>query len=83
LKAGGTWRFERNAFSMKMPEGVPGSRTCPTDSRPLYRAYNNGQGGAPNHRYTIEPSVLDEILACGCSMEGEAATRVFACVPLD
>ena len=64
-----------------MPEGTPGSRVCPIESRPLYRVYNNGLGGAPNHRYTIERRVLDEMVSKGWTMEGEAQTEVFACVP--
>ena len=38
--------------------------------------------GAPNHRYMIDPRVLDAMIAQGWTMEGEAATRVFACVPM-
>lgn len=83
LKAGNTWGFERNAFDLRMPGGTPGSRVCPTDSRPLYRVYNNGLGGAPNHRYTSERGVLDEMVSKGWTMEGEAQTQVFACVPAE
>lgn len=82
LKADPSWRFERNAFALRLPEGSAGARTCASDSRPLYRAYNKGLGGAPNHRYTADPQVLDAMIAAGWAMEGEAATRVFACVPL-
>jgi uncharacterized delta-60 repeat protein len=75
------WTFERKAFSVKLPEGSPGSRSCPAGSQPLYRAYNNGMTGAPNHRYTTDAALLDQMIAQGWSMEGEAQTRVFACVP--
>ena len=75
------WLFERNAFFVRMPEGALGSRTCPAGTQTLYRAYNNFMGGAPNHRYTTDPAVLDAMVAQGWIMEGEAATRVFACVP--
>ena len=37
--------------------------------------------GAPNHRYTTDPATLGTMIAQGWIMEGEAATRVFACVP--
>jgi hypothetical protein len=37
--------------------------------------------GAPNHRYMTDPALLDAMVAQGWIMEGEAATRVFACVP--
>jgi hypothetical protein len=67
---------------MRLPAGIFGARTCSLDMQPLYRAYNNGIGSAPNHRYTTDPAVLDAMIAQGWTMEGEAATRVFACVPL-
>jgi hypothetical protein len=76
------WTYERIAFHVAMPGGMPGARTCPSGTRPLYRAYNGGRGGAPNHRYTTDPAVLDAMIALGWVMEGEAVTRVFACVPL-
>ena len=81
LKAGDTWLFEGNVFELRLPEGAPGSRVCGSDSQPLYRVYNNGAGGAPNHRFTTSPGILDEMIAKGWTMEGEAQTRVFACVP--
>jgi len=82
VKQDPAWLFERNAFHVRMPEGEPGARICLAGTRPLYRAYNNGQGGAPNHRYMTDPAVLDAMIAQGWTMEGEAATRVFACLPL-
>ena len=81
VKQDPAWLFERNAFYVRMPEGAPGAATCAAGTRPLYRAYNQGKGGAPNHRYTTDPAVLDAMIAQGWTMEGEAATRVFACVP--
>lgn len=82
LKAGDVWRFEPDQFYLRLPEGLRGAATCASGSQPLYRAYNNGIGGAPNHRYTTDPVLLDEMIARGWSFEGEARTRVFACVPL-
>ena len=77
----GAWQYEGDAFGLRLPFGLLGYRTCAFATRPLYRAYNDGQGGAPNHRYTIDPAILDAMVAQGWIMEGEAATRVFACVP--
>jgi hypothetical protein len=82
VKRDPTWRFERTAFHLRLPEGLLGARTCPAGTQPLFRAYNDGKGGAPNHRYTTDRAVLDAMIAQGWIMEGEAATRVFACVPL-
>ena len=82
LKHGSTWRYEGDAFSLRLPEGTPGAKACPLDTQPLYRAYNNALSGAPNHRYMTDPALLDQMIAQGWTMEGEAGTRVFACVPL-
>jgi hypothetical protein len=55
--------------------------TCPDENRPLYRLYNNGQGGAPNHRYTIDSAIRSDMIAAGWIPEGNGADGVFACVP--
>lgn len=82
VQADPAWRFERNAFAVRLPEGgVPGAGVCAFGAVPLYRAFNGGRGGAPNHRYTTDARVLDAMIAQGWTMEGEAVTRVFACVP--
>ncbi len=81
VKASPDWRFERNAFELRLPVGAEGARDCPPGTVRLHRAYNNMITGAPNHRYTTDPSLLDAMIAQGWTMEGEAATRVFACLP--
>jgi len=81
VQAAGVWIYEGNVFALKLPEAGTGSRVCPPDARPLYRAYNDGISGAPNHRYTTDRAVLDEMIAQGWIMEGDASTQVFACVP--
>ena len=81
LKQQGVWQYEGDVFALGLPVGPAGRGTCGTATQPVYRAYNDGQGGAPNHRYTTDPAVLDAMIAQGWIMEGEAATRVFACVP--
>ena len=78
---GSTWTFEGERFRLRLPEGAPGTRDCPAGSARLYRLYNNGRDGAPNHRYTIDPVVLNQMIASGWTMEGDAQTRVFACIP--
>ena len=81
LKQQGVWQFEGDVFALGLPAGPPGQGICGTATQPLYRAYNDGMSGAPNHRYTTDPVVLDEMIRHGWVMEGEASTRVFACVP--
>ena len=78
LQAGSTWQFENIAFYVRLPDA---SGNCPAGTRILYRFYNNGAGGAPNHRYTTSPTVFQTLLAAGWTMEGDARTSAFACVP--
>jgi hypothetical protein len=61
----------------------PSIRICasPVGTARLYRAYNNGIGGASNHRYTDDPAVLEGVITQGWAFEGESQTRVFACIP--
>ena len=82
VKQSPDWRFERNAFELQVPVGAEDARDCPLGTIRLYRAYNNMKTGAPNHRYTTDPAVLDAMIAQGWTMEGEVTTRVFACLPL-
>ena len=82
LQAEAFWTYEGDVYFLRLPEGPLGARTCPRGSQPLYRAYNNGITGAPNHRYTADSAVLNEMIAKSWSFEGEAQTRVFACGPV-
>jgi len=64
-----------------LPIGALGARDCPAGTARLYRLYNNGADGAPNHRYTDDLTVFEQMLALGWTFEGEAQTRVFSCIP--
>lgn len=66
------WQFEGNAFYVNEPAGG----TCPTGMAPLYRIYNNGHSGAPNHRYTTCSTIRDNMILRGWVSEGVAM-----CVP--
>lgn len=78
LIAGGVWQYEGVAFQLRL-RGIDGS--CPGGFNPYYRLYNNGQGGAPNHRYTDDLAVLNQMVAQGWSFEGDGRTKAFACIP--
>jgi Repeat of unknown function (DUF5648) len=54
-------------------------RNCPLGARPLYRLYNNGQGGAPNHRYTTSLATRTSMIAQGWIPEGAGTIGVIAC----
>jgi hypothetical protein len=81
LRAGFVWTFEGEPFRLELPTATPAGLVCPAGSVPLYRAYNNGLGGAPNHRYTDDPATLAGMQDQGWTFEGDPQTKVFACIP--
>ncbi|MEO8346372.1 MAG: hypothetical protein ABI607_11825 [Betaproteobacteria bacterium] len=72
------WKLENDKlFNAMLPDG---SGKCPIGTIPVYRLYNNGQGGAPNHRFTTSKSVQQTMLAQGYVAE-PAGIGVGMCVP--
>lgn len=71
------WTFEGQVFATLRP-ATDGS--CPTGTQPVYRLYNNGKSGAPNHRYTIDPEMRQQMIAAGHAPEGTGG-GVSWCVP--
>lgn len=67
------WQYEKLAFKVALPR-TDGS--CPV-GMPLYRLYNDGTTGAPNHRYTTIPLVRDYMISQGFVPEDANTT----CVP--
>ena len=59
------WTFEGTPFWAF----ASGGGAC-SDGTPLYRVYNNGQGGAPAHRYTTRPAIVGQMVAKGWVSEG-------------
>jgi hypothetical protein len=72
------WQFEGNVFAVLAP-GPAGD--CAPGSQPIYRVYNNGQGGAPNHRYTTSEAIRTQMLGKGWIPEGYGALGVVMCSP--
>jgi serine protease len=50
LKLNPNWIYEKIAFHIRVPTGG----VCPAGTMPVYRMYNDGQTGAPNHRFTTD-----------------------------
>ncbi len=73
------WQFEGQVFGVLAP-GPSGS--CPTGTQPVHRVYNNGQGSAPNHRYTTSGATREAMLAKGWVAEGIGTEGVIMCAPL-
>lgn len=78
LRQNKDWQFEAIAFHLLTPDAVG---ACPAGSSPLYRLYNNGVSGAPNHRYTKSRAIVAQMRAQGWSSEGSGPDVTFACLP--
>jgi hypothetical protein len=76
LKTGAIWQYEAIAFYLGLPDAAG---NCPAGVQPIYRFYNNGITGAPNHRYTSDAIVARVMRAQGWTQEGDAPTGIFAC----
>ena len=60
------WQFEGAPFWATEPS----QDVCPPTTNPLYRAYNNGKGGTPNHRYSTDIAIIASMVAQGWVSEG-------------
>lgn len=78
VKQNPLWQFEGEAFSVLLPAN---GGECPGGTQQLYRLYNDGQGGAPNHRYTTSLTTRSGMLGQGWVPEGVGPVGVIACVP--
>lgn len=78
VKGSSDWQYEGEAFFVDLPDA---NGVCPGTANPVYRLYNNGQGGAPNHRYATDPALRAEMLAKGWVSEGLGPLGVIFCVP--
>jgi hypothetical protein len=67
LKLNPNWVYEKIAFHI----GVPVDGVCPAGTTPVYRMYNHGQTGAPNHRVTTDPAIHQQMtMMMGWDEEG-------------
>ncbi len=72
------WKLENDKlFNVMLPNA---DGTCAAGTIPVYRLYNNGQGGSPNHRFVTSKTVQQSMLAKGYVAE-PAGTGVGMCVP--
>jgi hypothetical protein len=78
VKASADWQFEATVFGVLAP-GPTGN--CPEGSSPVYRLYNNGQGAAPNHRYTTSLATRTQMQGKGWIPEGYGDLGVIMCSP--
>ncbi len=72
------WSWEGVVFSIGVPDS---GGMCPAGTVLVYRLYNNGQGAAPNHRYTTSADVRAQMIGQGWIPEGYGPVGVTMCSP--
>ncbi|MFO1314964.1 MAG: SBBP repeat-containing protein [Burkholderiales bacterium] len=78
VKQNPDWQFEAEVFAFARPDAAG---ACGAGTLPLYRLYNDGQGGAPNHRYTTSLATRAGMVGRGWIPEGTGDLGVIGCVP--
>jgi len=71
------WTYDGTRFAANLPDATG---ACAPGRIPLYRLYNNGMTGAPNHRFTTSAGIRSAMVAQGWTPEGSEALGVSACV---
>ena len=79
LRAGSVWTYEGVVFYAALPESNGG---CPVGQTQVYRLFNNGAGGAPNHRFTTSQAIKVEMLDAVPPWLEEGPAGVGWCSPL-
>ncbi len=72
------WKFEGEVFAIPVPDAMG---NCAAGTTPVYRLYNQGQGAAPNHRYTTSLAIRQTMLGKGWISEGASDLGVVMCAP--
>jgi hypothetical protein len=78
VSANPDWQLEGIGFNAPVPDA---DGNCVAGAVPVYRLYNNGRGGAPNHRYLTDASVRAQMLGQGWIAEGHGPVGVTMCSP--
>jgi streptogramin lyase len=80
VKGSVAWQYEGIVAALALPD-ISGA--CGDGLSLLYRIYNNGQGGAPNHRFTTDAAVRQQMILLGWIPEGYGNLGVAGCVPVE
>ena len=80
VKQNPSWLFEGESFA-QIP--VPPDGDCAAGLVSLFRLYNNGQGGAPAHRYVVRDVLRSQQMERGWVPEGSGVGTVACVVPGD
>jgi hypothetical protein len=82
VKTNPNWQFEGEGTQVFFIPVAAGDGTCPAGTLSVYRLYNNGMGGAPNHRFTVLSNVRDQMLSAGWVIEGNGPGLASMCSPV-
>ncbi|HEV8503540.1 MAG TPA: choice-of-anchor D domain-containing protein [Casimicrobiaceae bacterium] len=73
------WKLESgDVFAMGAPDTAG---ACVNGTTPVFRLYNNGAGGAPAHRFTVDPAIRAQMIEAGWTPEGYGIGVAF-CAPI-
>ncbi len=79
LKSNPNWQYEKIAFHAPLPDAAG---SCRPGTSPVFRMYNSGQTGAPNHRFTTDANLRQDFLGNrGFVQEGVGPLGVSMCAP--
>ena len=78
LKANRNWTFEGEVFHVQLPAAGDGS--CAAGLAPVYRLYNESRDGVPNHRFTTDLALRQQMIDQKWTAEGYGP-GVTMCVP--
>ena len=73
VKENPDWQYEKIAFHVR----VPAAGACAAGTTPVYRMFNNGQTGAPNHRFTTDAALYQQFT----TTQNWSAEGVAFCAP--
>jgi hypothetical protein len=77
VKRDASWLFEGQVFHVGVPDAQGG---CAAGTQRVFRLYNKGQSGAPNHRFTTDAALRTLMIALGWQPEG-TGDGVTMCAP--
>jgi len=78
LRNGADWQFEGDVFHVALPDALG---TCAAGTVPVYRLYNEGLSGAPNHRFTTDQAIRAAMIAQGWKPEGNGLGVTMCAAP--
>jgi hypothetical protein len=67
VKRSADWQFEGEVFHVALPDATG---ACAAGTQAIYRLYNEGLSGAPNHRFTTDAALRTTMIGESWTPEG-------------